>query len=183
MIGLLVLITLCWGNTLWIKSKALLAQYLIASAWQQSLHSGQNTKPWAWADTWPVARLDFTSLQKQLYVLAGSTDTALAFGPGLADGTALPEAPGTMVIHGHRDTHFSLLADLHPGDKFALQSRSGKWLNYEVTSTNVIDTRTTQWLINPAQDQLLLITCYPFDGLNTNPPLRYVVTARLAESR
>ncbi|HEY9118841.1 MAG TPA: class GN sortase, partial [Marinobacter sp.] len=42
----------------------------------------------------------------------------------------------------------------------------------------VVDSRHEQ--INTAQlpqDSLLLVTCYPFDGLESNGPLRYVVEA------
>ena len=44
----------------WIPAKARIAQVLLELAWQQSLISGgeKTVKPWSWADTWPVARLE-----------------------------------------------------------------------------------------------------------------------------
>ncbi|TPV55685.1 class GN sortase [Aestuariibacter sp. GS-14] len=171
-------VLMCWGNTLWINAKASVAQYLIADAWQQTLHTGQHTRPWAWADTWPVAKLVFPGQATSLYVLSGSHGTSLAFGPGHADGTALPGEPGTAVIHGHRDTHFAALANLTIGDILRVQIRSGIWIQYTIADIFVVDTRTNNWSINPTDEALYLITCYPFDDLNVNPPLRYIVQAK-----
>ncbi len=178
----LILFTIaCWGNTAWITGKALLAQYLIASAWQDKLEfSANNSKrniatPWPWADTWPVAKLTFPSLNENLYVLAGSHGSSLAFGPGHMDGTALPHELGTMVINGHRDTHFSLLEKLSIGETFSIQSSAGIWRQYKVINTHIIDTRKESWFINRESNEIHLVTCYPFQGLDINPPLRYVV--------
>ncbi len=168
------------GHTGWIKGKAVLAQYLIADAWQQSLTSKENIKPWSWADTWPVARLEFPALNESMYVLAGSHGTSLAFGPGLADGTALPGEKGTTIIHGHRDTHFALLENLSIGDIVRIQSSEGDWQHYVISDTHIIDTRSHKWLIDPNEHTLQLVTCYPFNSSNVNPPLRYVVEAQPA---
>lgn len=170
-------ISICWGNSLWIFAKASVAQLLIADAWQLSLIEREPIKPWSWADTWPVAKLDFPALNKQLYVLSGSSGTSLAFGPGHLDGTALPDEQGTVVINGHRDTHFSLLAELKSGDIVRLQSASGVWYAYSVSSIHIIDTLYTDWIIAPENNELQLITCYPFNSINPNPSLRYVVVA------
>lgn len=176
-VALGLLITLCWGNSVWIMAKAHLAQYLIAEAWQQTLTNGTNIKPWPWADTWPVARLEFPALKQGYYVLAGSHGTSLAFGPGHADGTALIPESGTMVINGHRDTHFKLLEQLATGDAIEIQIATGEWYRYKVAFTQVIDTRTNDWLISHDKNEIHLMTCYPFNSLDVNPPLRYVVVA------
>ena len=42
---------------LWIPFKALVAQELLELAWAESQARQQETRPWPWADTWPVARL------------------------------------------------------------------------------------------------------------------------------
>lgn len=176
---LLCLFIACsWGHTGWIKGKAVLAQYLIADAWQQSLTSKETIKPWSWADTWPVAQLEFPALNESMYVLAGSHGTSLAFGPGLADGTALPGEHGTTIIHGHRDTHFALLENLSVGDIVRIQSSEGHWQRYVISDIHIIDTRSHKWLIDPTEHTLQLVTCYPFNSSNVNPPLRYVVEAR-----
>ncbi len=75
------------GQGLWIHAKALLAQVLLERAFEQTLATGAPVKPWPWADTWPVARIEFPRLGKSVIVLAGSSGQALAFGPGHVEGT------------------------------------------------------------------------------------------------
>jgi sortase A len=82
---------------LWIHAKALLAQVLLERAFAQTLASGQDVKPWSWADTWPVARLEFPRLGRTTIVLNGSSGQALAFGPGHVEGTPAPGERGTTV--------------------------------------------------------------------------------------
>lgn len=174
---LLLFVSLCWGNSAWIMAKAMLAQYLIADAWQQTLKQGEPALPWSWADTWPVARLEFPALGLTQYVLSGSHGSSLAFGPGHMDGTALPHETGTMVINGHRDTHFSILAALAIGDRLNIQGADGQWRQYTVSNIHIVDTTTTQWLIQQNARELHLMTCYPFNSINPNPTLRYVIVA------
>jgi len=42
----------------WLQAKAWLAQWLIADAWAEQLQAGTPSKPWPWADTWPVGQTD-----------------------------------------------------------------------------------------------------------------------------
>jgi len=171
---------LTWGNAIYIYSKAVLAQYLIASAWSESLASGEEIKPWPWADTWPVARLRSAEQGEDLYVLAGSSAASLSFGPGHLDGTSSPGEAGTSVIAGHRDTHFSFLGKLEPGERISLQDNRGSWHNYNITGALVEDVRADSLLISPGKDELVLITCYPFDAIAPGGPLRYVVRGKPA---
>ena len=48
----------CSARALWIHAKALLAQVLLERAFAASLATGGAVKPWSWADTWPVARIE-----------------------------------------------------------------------------------------------------------------------------
>ncbi|MCB1699092.1 MAG: hypothetical protein KDI34_22965, partial [Halioglobus sp.] len=87
-----------------IKAKAWLAPVLIQTAWAQTLaRGGEPVKPWSWADTWPVARLQAPAQGVELLVLAGDSGNALAFGPGHATASATLGAAGLAVIGGHRD--------------------------------------------------------------------------------
>src|SRR5437870_11780628 len=52
--------------------------------------------------------------------------SALAFGPGLVSGTAVPGAPGVAVVTGHRDTHFRFLQHLKSGDEIVVETRGGQ---------------------------------------------------------
>ncbi len=151
----------------WIPAKAELAQWLIARAWQ----AGQASKPWPWADTWPVARLQIPALGLDQYVLSGGQGNALAFGPAQA-----PRIRGTRVISGHRDTHFRDLEKLSAGQLIRLTGLNGKLRQFRVSHRQVVDSRTAT--PDFEQAELLLITCYPFDALAAGGPLRYLVYAR-----
>jgi sortase A len=168
---------------LWIPFKALVAQELLELAWAESQARQKQVRPWPWADTWPVARLDFQydHTRQSLIVLDGAHGESLAFGPGQVFGN--DRNTGPRVIAGHRDTHFSRLKHLKAGSELKLQSRDGHWQTYQVTDTRVVDSRHQQ--INTdtlAPDSLILVTCYPFNGLQANGPLRYVVEAKATPS-
>lgn len=51
--ALLAISLTAFGQAGYIKAKAILAQYLLEDAWQQTLDDGQPHKPWDWADTFP----------------------------------------------------------------------------------------------------------------------------------
>lgn len=163
------------GGAAWLLAKAELAQYLISDAWEEQLRTGEAAKPWPWADTWPVAKLQLQG-QKPLMVLAGGSGQALAFGPGLLAGSGEPGQPRTTVIAAHRDTHFEGLDQLHPGSAILLQDRRGRWHSYRVSETRVVNSEREQLPIF-AEPGLLLVTCYPFGALNPGGPLRYLVYA------
>jgi sortase A len=163
------------GQGLTIHAKARLAQYLIADAWHKTLAGQRAVKPWPWADTWPVARLQVSG--EALYVLAGADGRAIAFGPGHVHGTPLPGTPGNSVIGGHRDTHFALLRDLKPDDAIRVQRADGTWQSYRVSETRVVDKRDVQVARNHGATRLTLVTCWPFDAVRAGGPQRYVVSA------
>lgn len=161
-----------------IKAKAWLAPVLIEDAWTRSrANSGAPVRPWPWADTWPVARLQVPASSIDLLVLAGDTGNALAFGPGHASASAPPGERGTVVIGGHRDTHFAFLRNLKPGTAMRLQTTDGASRTYRVDTAQVVDAEVQQLNAAATEDRLLLVTCYPFDALQAGGPLRYVVSA------
>ncbi len=172
---LLGLVAWHWGSAAWIHLKAQLAQQLIARAWDSTLAGEAQAKPWPWADTWPVARMDADG--QALYVLAGAQGNSLAFGPGHLMGSALP-GEGLTVIGGHRDTHFRFLRDLAPGQYLRLQTAAGELLSYRITHLEVVDVRSQPLLVDTQAQGLLLVTCYPFDSLDANGPLRLLVWAQ-----
>ena len=181
----LLLLVSAWelGQGLYIHAKAVLAQHLIESSWERTLAGGQAVKPWPWADTWPVARLDAPTQGVRLYVLDGASGRTLAFGPGYLAGTAPPGESGNTVLSGHRDTHFRFLKDLRVGSALTLETRTGAHRTYRVTATRVIDKRDTRVLRSSDHAQLTLVTCYPFDALVPGGPLRYVVLAEGESAR
>ena len=165
------------GNAGYLQAKAALAQVLLERAWDRSAAGATPAKPWPSADTRPVARLRVASLHVNQIVLAGDSGRTLAFGPAWNEASALPGEPGTSVISGHRDTHFSFLREVKNGDTVELD-RGGRRLRYRVVAHRIVDARTTRIDAQNADgDRLLLVTCYPFDEWIAGGPLRYVVEA------
>ena len=166
-----------FGNGMWLYAKAQLAQVLLERAWARTLHGEQGVKPWRWADTWPIARLQFPRQRRSYIVLAGASGRNLAFGPGHVDGTAAPEQIGNCVISAHRDTQFAVLREINIGDEIVLQTRGGTTIRYRVRDRRVVRDRDTSLLEASSHRVLTLITCYPFDAIRPGGHLRYVVVA------
>lgn len=172
--GLMLAALALGGHAAWLPAKALLAQQLLDQAWTARVADGGAHRPWPWADTHPVARLHAPRLGVSQVVLAGDAGRPLAFGPGWAESSAAPGAPGTTIISGHRDTHFAWLRDVRDGDWVSLETGDGL-RRYRVTARDVVDSRTTR-IATSGTDQLVLVTCWPFDATAPRGPLRYVVT-------
>ena len=96
--------------------------------------------------------------------------------PARIDGSAAASGNGTVVLAGHRDTHFSFPKYLVRGDRLALTDREGRCRPFRVVRRDIADARMTGACIEPA-DGLVLITFYPFEAVDTSSPLRCVVTA------
>ena len=158
-------------------AKAGLAQLLLQRAWTRSLNGEALPKPWPWADTWPVARLQMPRLSVDLIVLAGAYGRTLAFGPGHVGSSALPGQQGTMMLLGHRDTHFQFLKEVRTDDRLELIGADGTTRRYRVTEQRVMDSRRDSIATSDEGEHLLLVTCFPFDAITPGGPLRYVVRA------
>ena len=125
------------ASAAWIHAKAILAQRLIASAWEDARH-GASRRPWPWADMHPIARMRVRSRGIDLYVFDSASPRALAFGPGHVSGTALPASWGNSVIVAHRDTHFAFLRTLAANDEIEIESRDGGHAIYRVREVAIV---------------------------------------------
>src|ERR1700751_5146391 len=94
-----------FGQGAYIHAKALLAQVLLERAFATTIATGHPTKPWSWADTWPVARIEVKRLHASTIALAGSSGQDIAFGPGHVELTPNAGEQGVAVYAAHRDTH------------------------------------------------------------------------------
>ena len=170
-------LALC-ADGLWIHAKACLAQVLLQRAFAASVATGHDVKPWSWADTWPVARIEVPRVGASAIVLAGSSGQALAFGPGHLEGTADAGEPGVAVYAAHRDTHFAFLKDVVTGDEIVVTKRDGARVRYRVDGAAVV--RFDASGIDPLtpRAELVLSTCWPFDAV-TPGPLRYALHATM----
>jgi sortase A len=161
----------------WMYAKAGLAQLLLQRAWTRSLEGEAAPKPWPWADTWPIARLQMPRLSVDLIVLAGAYGRTLAFGPGHVESSALPGQAGTMMLVGHRDTHFQFLKELHMDDRLEIMGRDGTIRRYRITEQRVMDSRRNSIPARNDREEVILVTCFPFDAITAGGPLGYVVRA------
>src|SRR5690349_20134361 len=93
---------LLFGQGAYIHAKALLAQVLLERAFAQTIATGNATKPWSWADTWPVARISVPRIKAETIVLHGSSGQALAFCPGQIEQTPDAGERGVTVYAAHR---------------------------------------------------------------------------------
>ena len=166
------------GDALYIRAKAMVAQVLLDRAFAAEVASGAIVKPWSWADTWPVARIEVPRLAAHAIVLAGGSGQALAFGPGHLERTPDAGEPGTAVYAAHRDTHFAFLGRVAASDEIVVTRRDGATARFRVTHTQVV--RWDSSGIDPAAPgrHLALVTCWPLDSAIPGP-LRYVVHADL----
>jgi sortase A len=166
------------GQGTYIHAKALVAQVLLERAFAETIASGRTTKPWSWADTWPVARIEVKRLHASAIVLAGSSGQALAFGPGHVERTPDAGERGVAVYSAHRDTHFSFLRDVAIGDEIAITRRDGQIFRYRADGASVV--RFDASGIDPLTDgyELVLSTCWPFDAVMPGPE-RYVLHATM----
>ncbi|MDH5428462.1 MAG: class GN sortase [Nitrospirota bacterium] len=167
------------GQGAWIHIKAVAAQWLLQRAWQETLTTQQPVKPWPWADTWPVGRLLVPRLNINQIILANASGESLAFGPGkVGHGTFLDEDSPSLILSGHRDTHFSFVRDLQLGERLRVQTLQGNWQDFVVETREVVDSRIDTLTRKQEGSLLQLITCYPFESLLPGGPLRYVIIAR-----
>jgi sortase A len=164
----------------YLHAKAELAAILIRRAWEQSSPSGAPRRPWPWADTYPIARLEIPRLDYDEIVLEGATARALAFGPARLLSGSRPGERGNLVVAGHRTSWFLPLEKLAQGDRIIVE-----WFDphgglrkrtYSADTIRVVEPQDEGLLGPTSQDALTLLTCYPF-GYGPGSPQRYVVRA------
>jgi sortase A len=160
-------------------AKAALAQILLERAWLRVQHGDANAKPWPWADMTPLAEIEIPKLHQRVIVLEGASGEAMAFGPGHMPNTPAIGARGTSIVAAHRDTQFSALGAIKPGDEIVAVTRDGRRIVFRVAATRVVKANVSG--LDPADGgptgaRLALVTCYPFEGV-LHSPLRYVVIA------
>ena len=163
------------------KAKAQLSQVLLAHAWEVTLEGASDARPWPWADVTPAAKLELPRLHASAVVLAGTSGEALAFGPGLMDGSAAPGQPGLTLLAGHRDSHFAFLQHARIGDAIRLTGPDGTPHTYTLTETRIVDEDAS--MLTPGgtgTPTLALTTCYPFGGL-THTRQRFVAIAQMED--
>jgi len=164
------------GKAFYMDAKAELAQYLINTTWESREPGQPAAKPWPWADTYAVAKIEVPRLNIVQYVMRDASGESLAFGPGHLANSALPASKGHSMIAGHRDSHFEFIKKLAIGDIVIVSNYQSDRQFYRVNNAVEFDTRKEQLNLTE-HDMLTLITCYPFNELVPGGPLRWIVDA------
>jgi sortase A len=171
-----------FGDGAYIHAKAWLAQVLLERAFDRSIATGQPVKPWSWADTWPVARIEVKRIGASAIVLEGTSGQALAFGPGHLHRTVDAGERGVAVYAAHRDTHFRFLRNVAIGDVIDVTRSDGKRFRYRADSSTIVHFDASGIDTETLGSELVLATCWPFDAV-TSGPERYVLHATLIDDR
>jgi len=173
-IGCIVIGGICLAKAAYIPAKAITAQILLDRAWDKTQATGQIHLPWSWMDAYPVAKLHMPNQDTHI-VLDKASGQALAFGPALMGGGNL--SGQTMIaIAAHKNTQFKMLKDLKRGDMIGVETPRSDITHYRVTGFEILDSRKGGLEIKDSET-LALVTCYPFDAISFNGPMRYVVFA------
>lgn len=165
------------GKSFYMSAKAELAQVLIGKAWQARKADQPAANPWPWADIHAIAKIEIPRLKITQYIMNDSSGEALAFGAGHLPTTNLPAKSGHSMIAGHRDSHFEFLQFLSTGDKIIVTNYLGETQTYIVNSSYQIDVREDALVHHQDHSGITLITCFPFNNLASQGPLRWIVEA------
>jgi sortase A len=153
-----------------LQFKGAVASRRVEAALAAHLADGTAHRPWPWADFLPVARLSAPRLGVARPVLEGATGETLSFGLGRVGN----------VLAGHRDSRGRFLKDLRCGDELVLQEARAT-VRYRVEALHVLRTDRPDLAPDVAPDDLVLVTCHPFDALLPGPERYVVVCARMKE--
>ena len=108
--------------------------------------------------------LEIPSINLKQYVVSGTDELTLQFGPGHYLQTNLPGSGGNVGIAGHRTTYgapFSRLDLLEVGDQIFLNSGGNKY-HYEIDEKLIVDANEGEYVLyNRGDDRLTLTTCHP----------------------
>ena len=134
-----------------------------------------NTRTDAWSKDNLVGRLSIPRLGLSAMVLEGDDVRTLRVGLGHIPGTAEPGKPGNVGIAGHRDTFLQPLRSIDRGDRLILETVE-KTYRYRVSSIEIVETQNVSVLAPGKDDELTLVTCYPFSYIGPAPK-RFIVHA------
>lgn len=144
-------------------------------------HPISDTNPQLWP-TEPkpgekIGELDFPALHLDVPVVQGTSPEDLNLGVGHYIESALPGQPGSVFLAGHRDTVFTNLKYLKPGETIIFKTPYGNF-TYEMISSQVVPQTDVSVLSNTTNNTMTLMTCFPFIYFGFAPN-RYIVHTKL----
>ena len=127
-----------------------------------------------------IGRIEIPRLGLRAVVAEGTDPRTLRRAVGHVTTTPLPGEAGNVALAGHRDSFFSGLKDVRPGDRVRMLTPDGVF-EYRVEARRVVGPDRTEVLAPTAAPTLTLITCFPFHYLGS-APRRFIVRARQVAS-
>lgn len=122
-----------------------------------------------------IGMLDIPRLSVSAVVVQGDSNDVLRHAVGHIPGTPLPGQPGNVALAAHRDTIFRPLRKIVTGDIIELRTDAGV-ARYRVRSTTIVPPSDVAVLKSHGQNELTLVTCYPFYYVG-HAPKRFIVKA------
>jgi len=126
----------------------------------------------------PIGRMEIRRLHLSVAILEGTAPKTLRVAAAHINGTALPGTSGNICIAGHRDTLFRPLREVKPQDTIIVTTTYGTF-RYIVDKIEIVGPSDVRVLRQTTDQELTLITCYPFAYVGPAPK-RLAVHARLA---
>ena len=109
-------------------------------------------------------QLEIASINLSQFIVSGTDEQSLEFGPGHYMQTALPGTGGNVGIAGHRTTFgapFAKLDQVQIGDELILTVDSKKF-HYVVDEVRIVEAIGGEYVLyNRGDDRLTLTTCHP----------------------
>jgi LPXTG-site transpeptidase (sortase) family protein len=124
-----------------------------------------------------IGRIAIPRLHLTTTVREGTGEDTLVLAAGHIRGTAFPGQKGNIAVAAHRDTLFSNLAGIRQKDLILFETLNARYA-YEVASLEIVKPENVAVLKPGREQELTLVTCYPFDYLGSAPD-RFIVKARL----
>ncbi len=124
-----------------------------------------------------IGLIRIPKLSEEYPIVQGTDNRSLKHGVGHYVDSVMPGVKDNSVLSGHRDSVFSKLGQLKPGDQVIVQTSDGIF-TYVVRSTRIVmaDDRTV--IVPTPTAVLTLSTCYPFHYIGSAPK-RFIVSADL----
>lgn len=123
-----------------------------------------------------IGKIEVPRLSLSAIIVQGDSDEVLRRAVGHVPETALPGQAGNIALAGHRDTSFRPLRDIRVGDRVTLRTVA-RDQTYQVVSTEVVSPTDIEVLQSRGENELTLITCFPFHYIG-HAPDRFIVRAR-----
>ena len=122
-----------------------------------------------------IGLIEIPRLDISVIVMEGTVPRTLRRSAGHIPGTALPGTPGNVGISAHRDTFFRPLRNIRRNDIITIRTILGSY-RYRVVSTSIVAPQDVAVLNSSVEEELTLVTCYPFYFVGAAPD-RFIVRA------